>query len=163
VNLSNQSFQRSDLVEVVSRTIDAAGVPRNRVELELTEDIVMENVGSAVETMERLCALGVHLSIDDFGTGYSSLGQLKRCPIQLLKIDRSFVMDVTHDESDRAITNAIIALAHKLGIKVLAEGVETQEQLDVLRVWGCDAMQGYLLSKPLPAEAAHAWLAARQA
>ncbi|BAL22634.1 bifunctional diguanylate cyclase/phosphodiesterase [Azoarcus sp. KH32C] len=162
VNLSNQSFRRSDLVEVVARTVDAAGVPRDRVELELTEDIVMENVGSAIETMERLCALGVHLSIDDFGTGYSSLGQLKRCPIQLLKIDRSFVMDVTHDESDRAITNAIIALAHKLGIKVLAEGVETQEQLDVLRVWGCDAMQGYLLSKPLPAEAANAWLAARQ-
>jgi len=162
VNLSNQSFRRDDLVDMVAGVIAAAGVPPSAVELELTEDIVMENVGSAVDTMDRLCAQGIHLSIDDFGTGYSSLSQLKRCPIGLLKIDRSFITDVIHDESDHAITNAIIALAHKLGIKVLAEGVETQAQFDLLRQSGCDAMQGYLLSKPLPAKALPAWLAARQ-
>ncbi|NMG75685.1 putative bifunctional diguanylate cyclase/phosphodiesterase [Aromatoleum diolicum] len=161
VNLSNQSFRREDLVDMAARAIAEAGVPPSSVELELTEDIVMENVGSAVNTMDRLCALGIHLSIDDFGTGYSSLSQLKRCPIELLKIDRSFITDVIHDESDHAITNAIIALAHKLGIKVLAEGVETQAQFDLLRQSGCDAIQGYLLSKPLPADALPAWLAAR--
>lgn len=162
VNLSNQTFQRADLVELVARVVDAAGVPRSAVELELTEEVVMENVGTAVTTMDQLCAQGFSLTIDDFGTGYSSLSQLKRCPIGLLKIDRSFITDVTRDASDQAITGAIIALSHKLGIKVLAEGVETEAQLELLRQSGCDAMQGYLLSKPLPAEALLPWMATRQ-
>ena len=162
VNLSNQTFQRKDLVQMVARVIDAAGLPRVAVELELTEEVVMENVGTAVGTMEQLCALGVQLSIDDFGTGYSSLSQLKRCPIRMLKIDRSFITEVTHDQGDRAITDAIIALSHKLGILVIAEGVETQAQFDLLRQSGCDAIQGYLLSKPLPHDRVLPWLKAFQ-
>jgi diguanylate cyclase (GGDEF)-like protein len=163
VNLSNQTFQRTDLIDMLIAVVDAAGVPRTAVELELTEEIVMENVGTAVTTMDQLCALGFSLSIDDFGTGYSSLSQLKRCPIRLLKIDRSFITDVTRDASDQAITGAIIALSHKLGIKVLAEGVETEDQLELLRQSGCDAIQGYLLSKPLPAFALQPWMAAHRA
>lgn len=162
INLSNQSFRRGDLLHAVARVIEEAGVAARSVEFELTEEIVMENVHSAVATMDQLRHLGVELSIDDFGTGYSSLSQLKRCPISLLKIDRSFISDVMRDHSDRAITNAIIALAHKLGIKVLAEGVETEEQLALLRESGCDAAQGYLLGKPMPAEAAGTWLEARR-
>jgi EAL domain-containing protein (putative c-di-GMP-specific phosphodiesterase class I) len=106
--------------------------------------------------------LGVQLSIDDFGTGYSSLSQLKRCPIRMLKIDRSFITEVTHDAGDRAITDAIIALSHKLGVLVIAEGVETQAQFDLLRQSGCDAIQGYLLSKPLPHDQVLPWLKAFQ-
>ena len=162
INLSNQSFRRSDLVRTVARVIEVSNVPASSVEFELTEEIVMENVHSAVSTMEQLRSLGVELSIDDFGTGYSSLSQLKRCPISLLKIDRSFINDVMHDHSDLAITNAIIALAHELGIKVLAEGVETEEQLALLHTSGCDAAQGYLLGKPMPADAARAWLEAHR-
>ena len=154
VNLSNQSFRREDLAELVLSVLASSGIPACALELELTEEIVMENIGMAVEKMQQLRDLGVHLSIDDFGTGYSSLAQLKRCPITLLKIDRSFIIDITRDPSDRAITDAIIALAHKLGIQVLAEGVETEAQLALLRQFGCDAIQGYLLSKPLPAESA---------
>jgi diguanylate cyclase (GGDEF)-like protein len=162
VNLSNQTFQRKDLVQMVARVMDASGLTGDAVELELTEEVVMGNVGTAVATMEQLCALGVQLSIDDFGTGYSSLSQLKRCPIRMLKIDRSFIIEVTHDESDRAITDAIIALSHKLGVLVIAEGVETQAQFDLLRQSGCDAIQGYLLSKPLPHDQVLPWLQAFQ-
>lgn len=162
VNLSNQTFQRKDLVQMVARVIDASGLARDAVELELTEEVVMENVGTAVGTMEQLCALGVQLSIDDFGTGYSSLSQLKRCPISMLKIDRSFITEVTQDAGDRAITDAIIALSHKLGVLVIAEGVETQAQFDLLRQSGCDAVQGYLLSKPLPHDQVLPWLKAFQ-
>ena len=158
VNLSNQSFRRDDLAELVLSVLAGSGIPPSALELELTEEIVMENIGMAVEKMQQLRDLGVHLSIDDFGTGYSSLAQLKRCPITLLKIDRSFIIDITRDPSDRAITDAIIALAHKLGIQVLAEGVETEAQLALLRQFGCDAIQGYLLSKPLPAEAAFSFI-----
>lgn len=150
VNVSNQSFRRDDLAAVVQQVISSSGIPATSLELELTEEIVMGNVGVAVATMHQLRAIGVSLSIDDFGTGYSSLGQLKRCPITLLKIDRSFISDVTTDVNDKAITDAIIALSHILGIDVLAEGVETEEQLIFLRNCGCDAIQGYLLSRPMP-------------
>jgi EAL domain-containing protein (putative c-di-GMP-specific phosphodiesterase class I) len=106
-----------------------------------------------VATLQRLRQLGVSLSIDDFGTGYSSLAQLKRCPIRVLKIDRSFVTDVTDEHSDAKIAEAIVVLSHKFGIDVLAEGVETAEQLARLHACGCDAIQGYLLSPPVAASA----------
>jgi EAL domain-containing protein (putative c-di-GMP-specific phosphodiesterase class I) len=112
----------------------------------------MSDVTPAVELLHRMKSLGVNLSIDDFGTGYSSLSYLSRFPIDVLKIDRSFVADITHDANDAAIVTSIIALAHNLKLAVIAEGVETVEQLDYLRRHGCDEMQGYFFSKPLPAE-----------
>ena len=108
------------------------------------------DVTPAVELLHRMKALGVNLSIDDFGTGYSSFSYLSRFPIDVLKIDRSFVADITHDANDAAIVSSIIALAHNLKLAVIAEGVETLEQLDYLRSHGCDEMQGYYFSKPLP-------------
>jgi EAL domain-containing protein (putative c-di-GMP-specific phosphodiesterase class I) len=112
----------------------------------------MSDVTPAVDLLHRMKALGVNLSIDDFGTGYSSLSYLSRFPIDVLKIDRSFVADITDDANDAAIVTSIIALAHNLKLSVIAEGVETAAQLDYLRKHGCDEMQGYYFSKPLPAE-----------
>ena len=112
----------------------------------------MSDITPAVETLHRIKALGVNLSIDDFGTGYSSLSYLSRFPIDVLKIDRSFVSDIGKDANDAAIVASIIALAHNLKLAVIAEGVETIEQLDYLRRQGCDEMQGYYFSRPLPAE-----------
>ncbi len=112
----------------------------------------MKNAEAAIETLGELKKLGVKIAIDDFGTGYSSLGYLKRLPIDILKIDRSFVCDVTTDADDAALVMAIISLAHNLSLKVIAEGVETQEQLKFLRLLKCDDWQGYLCSKPVPAE-----------
>jgi EAL domain-containing protein (putative c-di-GMP-specific phosphodiesterase class I) len=112
----------------------------------------MSDVTPAVELLHRMKSLGVKLSIDDFGTGYSSLSYLSRFPIDTLKIDRSFVADITHDANDAAIVTSIIALAHNLKLAVIAEGVETAEQLDYLRRHGCDEIQGYYFSRPLPAD-----------
>jgi diguanylate cyclase (GGDEF)-like protein/PAS domain S-box-containing protein len=159
VNVSDHLFRRGDLPRLVASLLDEYGLPAASLELELTEAIVMADIESSIHTMQRIRDLGVDLSIDDFGTGYSSLSHLKRCPIQMLKIDRSFVADVITDPNDAAITEAIVALAHKLGIQVIAEGVETQAQLEVLRGYDCDAMQGYLLSKPIPADDLPAFLA----
>jgi diguanylate cyclase (GGDEF)-like protein len=150
VNVSDHLFQRGDLPVLLGSLLGEYALPPSAIELELTEAIVMSDIESAIGTMRRVRALGVDMSIDDFGTGYSSLAHLKRCPIQMLKIDRSFVNDVMTDPSDAAITEAITALAHKMSIQVIAEGVETQAQLDALRRYGCDAIQGYFLSKPLP-------------
>ena len=111
----------------------------------------MENVSRNIHMMEKLRELGLDISIDDFGTGYSSLAYLKRFPIQVLKIDRSFIMDIVSNLDDRAITQAIIAMAQNLRLKVIAEGVETSEQLSILRDAGCDFIQGYYFSKPMPA------------
>jgi EAL domain-containing protein (putative c-di-GMP-specific phosphodiesterase class I) len=121
------------------------------LEIELTESLFMSEVTPAVDLLHRMKALGVTLSIDDFGTGYSSLSYLSRFPIDVLKIDRSFVADILDDVNDAAIVTSIIALAHNLKLSVIAEGVETVEQLDYLRSQGCDEMQGYYFSRPLPA------------
>ena len=112
----------------------------------------MSNVERTALRMRELAAMGIHISIDDFGTGYSSLDYLKRLPIERLKIDRSFVQDITTDPDDRTIISAVTAMAHNMKMKVLAEGVETEEQLSFLRTTGCDEMQGFLFSRPLPAE-----------
>jgi diguanylate cyclase (GGDEF)-like protein/PAS domain S-box-containing protein len=151
VNLSARQFKHQDIVKVVSHVLEQTGCRPDWLELEITESVIMENPESAAETLHKLSDMGVHLSIDDFGTGYSSLSYLKRFPINSLKIDRSFVRDITTDADDAAIAKAVIALAHSLKMRVIAEGVETAEQLAFLREQQCDEMQGYLLSRPVPA------------
>jgi diguanylate cyclase (GGDEF)-like protein/PAS domain S-box-containing protein len=150
VNLSARQFAAADLVPGIERVLLETGLDPACLELELTESLFMSDVTPAVELLHRMKALGVQLSIDDFGTGYSSFSYLSRFPIDVLKIDRSFVNDLHVDANDAAIVASIIALAHNLRLSVIAEGVETVEQLDYLRHQGCDEMQGYYFSRPLP-------------
>jgi diguanylate cyclase (GGDEF)-like protein len=149
VNLSARQFKQQDIVKMVSQTLEDTGCRPEWLELEITESVVMESPEAAAETLHKLSAMGVHLSIDDFGTGYSSLNYLKRFPIDALKIDKSFVRDISVDADDAAIAKAVIALAHSLKLLVIAEGVETAEQLDFLRAQDCDVMQGYFLGRPM--------------
>ena len=151
VNLSACQFKQENLVETVARVLDETGLPADLLVLELTETSVMENVEATVVTLQQLKAMGIQISIDDFGTGYSSLNYLKRFPIDTLKIDRSFVQEIPTDANDAAISRAIIAMAQSLQLKVIAEGVETEEQFNFLRQSGCHAMQGYLFSRPIAA------------
>lgn len=150
VNISSLQFRANVLVEQVRSALTDTGLDPQRLELELTESLLVENTESAVELLTALKALGVYISIDDFGTGYSSLSYLKQFPVDALKIDRSFIHDLVTDRKDAAITSAITALAHSLGLGVVAEGVENQEQLRFLRTKGCHEIQGYMVSKPLP-------------
>jgi diguanylate cyclase (GGDEF)-like protein/PAS domain S-box-containing protein len=151
VNLSARQFGADDLLSGIEGVLRDTGLEPSCLELELTESLFMHDVSPAVDLLHRMKALGVKLSIDDFGTGYSSLSYLSRFPIDVLKIDRSFVADITHDANDAAIVASIIALAHNLRLSVIAEGVESAEQLEYLRHQGCDQMQGYYFSRPLPA------------
>lgn len=153
VNLSARQFQQQNLLEVVVGILQETGLDSHDLELELTESSIMKNAESAVQTLGALKAMGIKIAIDDFGTGYSSLGYLKRLPIDTLKIDRSFVSDLTTDPDDAALVMAIITLAHNLSLKVIAEGVETEEQLGFLHLLKCDEWQGYLFSKPVPVNA----------
>ncbi|MHB9132019.1 MAG: putative bifunctional diguanylate cyclase/phosphodiesterase [Armatimonadota bacterium] len=150
-NLSARQFRRHDLVDTVQRILNETGLPADSLELEITESTTMENVDRTLTILRSLADIGVRLAIDDFGTGYSSLSYLKRFPVHTLKIDRVFVKDVLQDNDSAVIVKAIIALAHSLSLKVLAEGVEENGQLEFLRSLGCDEVQGFLLSKPLPA------------
>ncbi len=152
VNLSARQFGAADLIAGLESVLNDTMLDPDCLEIELTESLFMNDITPAVELLHRMKSLGVNLSIDDFGTGYSSLSYLSRFPIDVLKIDRSFVADITHDANDAAIVTSIIALAHNLKLAVIAEGVETAEQLDYLRSHGCDEMQGYFFSKPLPAQ-----------
>ena len=152
VNCSAQQFRREGLVDMVECCLRETGLPASSLELELTESIIVEHTEHVSANFKALDEIGVKLSIDDFGTGYSSLGYLKRFPIHELKIDQSFVRDISADPGDAAIISAIIAMAHGLGLRVVAEGVETAEQLAFLKKLGCDWAQGYHFSKPLPAE-----------
>ncbi|SFC85081.1 EAL domain-containing protein [Massilia yuzhufengensis] len=149
VNLSARQFLGQDVAQRVAALLAGTGCDPAFLTLEITESVLMENPAAATETMGRLAAMGVQLAIDDFGTGYSSLASLKRFPIHSLKIDRSFVMDLTRDADDAAIVNAVIALAHSMKLNVIAEGVETDEQLAFLQRHGCDQMQGYCFSRPV--------------
>ena len=151
VNLSPRQFQQRDLAERIRTLIDQPDFRPEYLELEITESMVMQNVERAIATLEDLRRIGVHLAIDDFGTGYSSLAVLKRFPVDCLKVDRSFVRDIPDDADDMAITRSVIALAHSMGLSVVAEGVETEAQRGFLVESGCDEMQGFLFSKPLPA------------
>lgn len=150
VNVSARQFRERTLIEQVAQALKDSGLDARFLELELTESLVMEDLEKALLSMKALRAMGVQFSIDDFGTGYSSLSALKRFPIARLKIDRAFVRDIPGDEEDKAIAKAIISLGHELNLKVIAEGVETEEQLEFLRTNGCDEMQGYLFSPPVP-------------
>ncbi|PKB23611.1 putative bifunctional diguanylate cyclase/phosphodiesterase [Janthinobacterium sp. 64] len=152
VNLSARQFKQRNLLHAVAQALAETGLTAAHLELELTESMVMHDVEQATAIMTKLKALGVQLSIDDFGTGYSSLAYLRHFPIDVLKIDKTFVSDITHGD-DAAIVRAIISLAHSLRLKVIAEGVETEQQLAFLRQHGCDQMQGYLFSRPLTASA----------
>ncbi len=152
VNLSPRQFLHGDIVATVSAILAETGFPAERLELELTESALMERQEELVALLNRLRAIGVRLAIDDFGTGYSSLAYLKRFPLDVLKIDKGFVDDIPHGQDDVAIASAIIAMGHSLGFQVLAEGVETDEQLAFLQSLGCDLYQGYLKSRPLPAD-----------
>ncbi len=150
VNLSARQFSDDALIADIGDAMAEAGLPPEGLELEITESMVMQNPERAVSTLSRLRDLGISVSIDDFGTGYSSLGYLKRFPIDNVKIDRSFIKDLPHDTDDAAITRAVIAMAQSLRIRVVAEGVETREQLEFLRAHECDECQGYFVSRPLP-------------
>lgn len=153
VNLSTRQFRTPRLAEVVVKAMEEAGLAlhSDNLELELTESMIMSDVDAAVDTLNSLHAIGVRLSIDDFGTGYSSLSYLKRFSINTLKIDQSFVRDITVDQDDAAIAAAIIMLGHNLNMRVIAEGVETAGQLEILREMKCDEIQGFYFSKPVPA------------
>jgi diguanylate cyclase (GGDEF)-like protein/PAS domain S-box-containing protein len=153
VNLSPRQFQQPDLLLLIEQSLKEAGLNPASLELEVTESSVMKNAESAIHTLRELRAMGIKISIDDFGSGYSSLTYLKHLPIDVLKIDQSFVRDMTSDPKDAAIVMAIIQLAHSLQLQVKAEGVETEEQLRFLRLLRCDEMQGYLFCKPLAVEA----------
>jgi len=151
VNLSARQFMRDDLVDMVRRILKETGLEAEYLDLEITESVTMQNVDRAVQTLNELRDLGIQISLDDFGTGYSSLSYLKNFPIYTLKIDRSFVRDITTDPDDAAIATSIIAMAHSLKLHVVAEGVELEEQLKYLIERGCHEMQGYFFSPPLPA------------
>jgi diguanylate cyclase (GGDEF)-like protein/PAS domain S-box-containing protein len=161
VNISAVQFKQKDLVEDIAAKLKEHSLPGDLLELELTESLFLEDVSAMTKTLARLKDLGVTLAVDDFGTGYSSLAYLKRYPIDKVKIDRSFIRDIPTDQDDMAITTAIINLAETLNLRVVAEGVETTEQVEFLEHHHCDYIQGYLVSRPLPVEQMSAWLKRR--
>ena len=152
VNISARHFQQKSFFESIVAVLEETGLDAHRLELELTETSIMENAAAAADLLGRLRELGVRIAIDDFGTGYSSLSYLKRLPIDTVKLDRSFVSGATTDPNDAALVMAIITLAHNLKLKVIAEGVETEEQKTFLRLLRCNEGQGYLFGKPMPAD-----------
>jgi EAL domain-containing protein (putative c-di-GMP-specific phosphodiesterase class I) len=152
VNLSARQFSDSMLLQKLTQIIHTSGLDPTSLELEITESVVMSHGECAVSVLEQLKLIGVRIAIDDFGTGYSSLGYLKRFPIDTIKVDRSFIRDIPADSGDMKIARAIIAMAHALRLKVVAEGVENAEQLRFLRAQHCDVVQGYFLYRPMPAQ-----------
>ena len=152
VNMSTRQFNYKTFTKSLMDALEESGLSPNLLTLELTESLLMDGDREAVSKLLSFKEMGIHLSIDDFGTGYSSLSYLSRFPIDLLKIDKSFVHDLQIDQTNQYLTEAMITMAHGLQIKVIAEGIETQNELEFLRDQGCDAVQGYYFSKPLPAE-----------
>ena len=162
INISARDLMNLDLADFVAKQLAHHGVPPELICLEITENGLMEDHARAQDVLEHMHKLGVRLSIDDFGTGYSSLAYLKKLPVQELKIDRTFVMNIEKDDDDAIIVRSTIELGHNMGMEVVAEGVETQSAMDLLAALGCDQAQGYLISKPLPADQFSAWLIARE-
>jgi len=150
VNVSGRQFRQPDYVEQVQQTINRHGINPDRIKLEVTESMVLENINETILKMNALRDIGLHFSMDDFGIGYSSLSSLKKLPLDQLKIDQSFVRDISTDPDDATIVQTIIAMANNLGMEIIAEGVETVEQLEFLHERGCPVFQGYLFSRPLP-------------
>lgn len=151
VNISARQFSDGQLGTRIATILEETGLPPACLELELTESILMREVNEAMQILASLKNLGLSIAVDDFGTGYSSLNYLKQFPIDVLKIDRTFVDGLPEGEQDAQIARAIIAMAHSLNLAVIAEGVETHEQLEFLREHGCDEVQGYLFGRPMPA------------
>jgi len=158
VNVSSQQFLEIGFANVVHRTLEQSGLAPVSLELEITESSLLRDVEITVNTLRSLKDLGVRLAIDDFGTGYSALAYLKRLPIDVLKIDKTFVSALTTDPADATITEAIVQLAGGLNLTTIAEGVETLEQLLLLGSYGCNRMQGFLFGKPVPADVFESWL-----
>lgn len=152
VNLSARQFQQENLVEIIENVLKETGMDPKHLELEITESIAMQNMEYTVQVLNTLIAMGINISLDDFGTGYSSLNYLKKLPINILKIDKSFVKDITQSSDEAAIAKAIISMGHSLKLEIVAEGVETDEQFQFLKYYACDRAQGYLFSKPVPEE-----------
>jgi EAL domain-containing protein (putative c-di-GMP-specific phosphodiesterase class I) len=157
VNLSARNLQDPQLPDQVAELLQNAGASPEHLELEITESTIMADPARALDILTRLNRMGLVLTIDDFGTGYSSLGYLKRLPVSAIKIDKSFVRNMAEDDNDAVIVRSTIELAHNLGLTVVAEGVETQYLLDRLAALGCDAAQGYYMSRPMPADALTRW------
>jgi EAL domain-containing protein (putative c-di-GMP-specific phosphodiesterase class I) len=158
VNLPSRLFERTDLVEYIHNAVTTYGVPHHAIELEITETGLMKDLQNVIPSLHRLNEIGVEISIDDFGTGYSSLAYLTTLPISELKIDRGFIRDLGMTPQSSAVVTAIIALARSLGLRVVAEGVENLRQMEVLHRLGCGIMQGFLFSRPQPAEDIETWL-----
>ena len=158
VNLSSRQFQQTDLVRQVTDALAETGLDADKLDLEITESNAMQNAEHSINTLWGLKKQGVRISMDDFGTGYSSLNYLKRFPIDRIKLDQSFVRDLPGDKDDAAIAMAVIAMGRSLELVVIAEGVETEEQLRFLKDRDCDQLQGFLFSRPLPAEAFQSFL-----
>jgi len=152
VNVSARQFAEKNLTHRVARALEDSGLDACYLELELTESLIMQDVPQAIVKMEALQTMGVQMSIDDFGTGYSSLSALKQFPVCRLKIDQSFIRDVPTNPDDKAIAMAVISLGHMLNLKVIAEGVETEQQLAFLRENECDEAQGYLFGRPVSSD-----------
>ena len=150
VNVSPRQLHDPNFVAVVSEALMRSHVPAEQLWLEITEGVMIVQPDQALATLTKLCDIGVRIAIDDFGTGYSSLGYLRKMPIDKIKIDRSFITDMASSDSDMMIVKTMITLAHGLGKRILAEGVEDENQLGLLRHMACDAVQGYLIAKPLP-------------
>ncbi|MNP14666.1 Phytochrome-like protein cph2 [compost metagenome] len=150
VNISPRQFRQNDFVERIAHSLKSNHLPYSMLKLEITEGVVIQNLEDTIAKMHTLKKLGVSFAMDDFGTGYSSLTYLKRLPVDALKIDQSFIRDATQDPNDAEIVRAIVAMARSLDLAVIAEGVETSEQLAFLEKLGCHLYQGYLYSRPLP-------------
>ena len=160
INLSPADFKRKALISMIKEILEETDLSAEWLELEITEGMVMSGVEAVIATLHELAEIGIELAIDDFGTGFSSMSYLKQFPVHRLKIDQTFVRDILSNKEDASITKAIIMLGHSLGLRLVAEGVETQEQLEFLRLRDCDEVQGYYFSKPLEAEAFAEFLAA---
>lgn len=163
VNLSARQFKQNDVDATIGRILEDTKIDPNPLEFELTESMLMSDSEDSAQVLDNMKRYGIRLSVDDFGTGYSSLAYPKRFPLDSLKIDRAFIRHITTDSGDATIAKAIISLAHNLKLSVLAEGVETQAQLDFLRENACDEMQGYLFARPMPvADGARAMIDGRR-
>jgi len=158
VNLSPKQFHQQDLIELLGKTLDKSQLNPEYLDLEIVESTAIDNIEETIATISKFRELGVSVSIDDYGVGFSTLNYLKRFPVNVLKIDRAFIINLVSDSGDQAIVTSTILLAHKLGLSVVAEGVEDAEQLALLQQYGCDEIQGYYFSPPVPAAKFEAFL-----